>query len=62
MVICNLGKRYLFIALTTLAIILVLVLTELTASICAKTVQVTTVCQCHRMSLTARYRDDFLII
>lgn len=62
MVIRYLWERNFLITFTSLSIVFVLVLSELATSICAKTVQMTTVGESHSMCLTARYRNNLLII
>ena len=62
MVICNFRERYFFITFAPLSIIFVLVLSKLTATVCAKTVQMTTICESHSVSLTARYCDYLLVV
>ena len=61
-VICDLGERDLFITFTALFIVFVLILAELAAAVCAKTVKMSAVSECHRVSLTARDRHDFLVV
>ena len=62
MVICDLGERDLLITFTALSIVFVLILAELSAAVCAKTVKMAAVSECHRVSLTARDRHDFLVV
>ena len=61
-VICDLGERDLFITFTALFIVFVLILAELAAAVCAKTVKMSAVSECHRVSLTARDRHNFLVV
>ena len=61
MVVCDLGERDLLITFTALLIVLVLVLAKLTAAICAKTVKMAAVRQCHSVSLATRDSQDFLV-
>ena len=62
MVVRDFGEGYLFVALSALLVILVLILTELTASICAKTVKMAAVGQSHCMCLTTADCDDLLVV
>ena len=62
MIIRDLRKRNLFITFTALLIILVLILTELSAAICAKTVKMTAIGECHSVRLAAGDSHDFLVI
>ena len=61
MIISDFRERYLFIAFTSLLIILVLILSKLSAPVGAKTVQVATVGECHRVSFATGNRHDFLV-
>jgi len=60
-IVGNLWEGDLLIALTSLLVVLVLVLAQLATAISAKTVEVSRVRQCHRVSFTAGNRDDFLV-
>ena len=53
MVVSDLGERNLLITFTTLFIVFILVLAELAAAICAKTVKMAAISKCHCMSLAA---------
>ena len=61
MIVCNSRETNLFETLASLLIKLILELSQLAAAVGAKAVQMSRVCQGHRVSLTARNRDDFLI-
>ena len=62
MVVGDLGERNLLVTFTPFLIILVLILTELTAAIGAKTVKMSAVCQSHRVGLSTGDRDDLLVV
>ena len=61
MVVRDLRKGYLLVALPALLVVLVLVLTKLAAPIGAKAVEVATVGQRHRVRLPARNRHNLLV-
>ena len=61
MVIRDFREHYLFVALASLLVILVLILSKLATSIGAKTVQVSAICQRHCMSLATGDRHNLLV-
>ena len=61
MIICDPREANLFETLASLLVKLILELAKLAAAVGAKAVQMSRVCQGHRMSLTAGNRNDFLI-
>ena len=61
MVVCDLRERDLLITFPSFLIVFILILSELAAAICAKTVKMAAIRQCHCMRLTAGYRHDLLV-
>lgn len=61
MIICNPREADLFKTFSSLFIKLILELTKLAAAIRAKAIQMPRICKGHRVGLTARDRNNFLV-